>query len=144
MDKRYTKVNPSAATFFAHTRNPVEAIVHGFYLSLYLVFWSDCREFSLSRPRPTGGNGRISIAPVNRGFFFTAKEVGRRPGKAIQHYGAGQRVAYYPIHKYLFFIGAVTRFLPSRYRSFSEEFMVVDSFGSDAHTFLSAFLRTQH
>jgi hypothetical protein len=51
--------------------------------------------------------------------------VSLRPGAAIRRYLAGQRVAYYAPHKYLFFIGAVTSFLTSRYHSFSSEYTSV-------------------
>jgi hypothetical protein len=39
----------------------------------------------------------------------------------------------------LFFIGAVTSFLTSRYHSFSGEFMIVDAFRGDVHAFLRSF-----
>jgi hypothetical protein len=81
----------------------------------------------------------FSVVKVNRGFLFTAKELSLRPGAAIRRYLAGQRVAYYAPHKYLFFIGAVTSFLTSRYHSFSSEYTSVDAFGGDTHSFLRAF-----
>ncbi len=83
----------------------------------------------------------FSVVKVNRGFLFTAKELSLRPGKAIQLYLAGQRVTYYAPHKYLFFIGAVTSFLTSRYHSFSDEYTSVGSFDGGTHTFLRAFFQ---
>ena len=81
----------------------------------------------------------FSVVKVNRGFLFTAKELSLRPGEAIRLYLAGQRVAYYAPHKYLFFIGAVTSFLTSRYHSFSGEYSSVRAFDGGTHSFLRAF-----
>ena len=81
----------------------------------------------------------FSVVKVNRGFLFTAKELSLRPGKAIRLYLAGQRVAYYAPHKYLFFIGAVTSFLTSRYHSFSDEYTAAGAFDGGAHSFFKAF-----
>jgi hypothetical protein len=83
----------------------------------------------------------FSVVQINRGFFFTAKELCLRPGKAILRYLEGKRITYYPPHKYLFFIGAVTSFLTSRYHSFSKEFMIIDSFSGDTLAFLSEFFK---
>lgn len=81
----------------------------------------------------------FSVVKVNRGFLFTARELTLRPGKAIRQFLAGQRVTYYAPHKYLFFIGAVTSFLTSRYHSFSQEYGAVNAFGGDTHSFFKAF-----
>ncbi len=81
----------------------------------------------------------FSVVKVNRGFLFTARELSLRPGKAIRLYLAGQRVAYYAPHKYLFFIGAVTSFLTSRYHSFSGEYTSIGALNGDAHAFFNAF-----
>ena len=83
----------------------------------------------------------FSVVKVNRGFLFTAKELSLRPGKAIQSYLAGHRVDYYSPHKYLFFIGAVTSFLTSRFHSFSGEYTSVGGFAGGAHAFLNAFFQ---
>jgi hypothetical protein len=81
----------------------------------------------------------FSVVKVNRGFLFTVRELSLRPGPAIRLYLAGQRVAYYAPHKYLFFIGAVTSFLTSRYHSFSKEYTSAGALAGDAHSFLTAF-----
>jgi hypothetical protein len=81
----------------------------------------------------------FSVVKVNRGFLFTARELSLRPAKAIRHYLAGQRVTYYAPHKYLFFIGAVTSFLTSRYHTFSGEYTAAGAFAGGAHSFFGAF-----
>ncbi len=81
----------------------------------------------------------FSVVQVDRGFFFTVKELCRRPGKAISDYLGGQRVVYYAPHKYLFFIGAITSFLTSRYHSFSEEYMSVGSSAGSTYALLTNF-----
>ncbi|CAA9253053.1 MAG: hypothetical protein AVDCRST_MAG56-2082 [uncultured Cytophagales bacterium] len=81
----------------------------------------------------------FSVVKVNRGFLFTARELSLRPGRAIRLYLAGQRVTYYAPHKYLFFIGAVTSFLTSRYHTFSGQYTSVNAYGGDAHSFFKAF-----
>jgi hypothetical protein len=81
----------------------------------------------------------FSVVKVNRGFLFTARELSLRPGKAIRLYLAGQRVTYYAPHKYLFFIGAITSFLTSRYHTFSGGYTSVNAFGGDTHSFFGAF-----
>jgi hypothetical protein len=83
----------------------------------------------------------ISVVQVNRGFLFTLKELSLRPGKAIERYLAGHRVDYYSPHKYLFFIGAITSFLTSRYHSFSGEYTSAGAFDGDIHAFLNAFFQ---
>ncbi len=107
----------------------------------YCYNCGQCASTSRIRTRAILQDTLFSVVQINRGFIFTAKELCLRPGKAIQRYLEGQRVTYFPPHKYLFFIGAVTSFLTSRYHSFSEEFMIVDAFGGDAHAFLSAFFK---
>ncbi len=82
----------------------------------------------------------FSVVKINRGFLFTARELSLRPGRAIGNYIAGQRVTYYAPHKYLFFIGAVTSFLTSRYHSFSDQYTAAGSFDEGTHAFLRAFL----
>jgi hypothetical protein len=83
----------------------------------------------------------FSVVKVNRGFLFTVKELSLRPGKAVQNYLAGHRVDYYSPHKYLFFIGAITSFLTSRFHSFSGEYTSAGTFDGDIHTFLGAFFQ---
>jgi hypothetical protein len=83
----------------------------------------------------------FSVVKVNRGFLFTAKELSRRPGKAIQAYVTGHRVDYYSPHKYLFFVGAVTSFLTSRFHSFSGEYTSAGAFDGNIHAFLGAFFQ---
>ncbi len=83
----------------------------------------------------------FSVVQVNRGFLFTVKELSLRPGKAIQDYLAGHRVNYYSPHKYLFFIGAVTSFLTSRFHSFSGEYTSAGTFGGGIDAFLNAFFQ---
>ncbi|MBD0260900.1 MAG: DUF3667 domain-containing protein, partial [Cytophagales bacterium] len=83
----------------------------------------------------------FSVVKVNRGFLFTAKELSLRPGKAVQGYLTGHRVNYYSPHKYLFFIGAITSFLTSRFHSFSGEYTSAGAFNGSLHAFLDAFFR---
>jgi hypothetical protein len=83
----------------------------------------------------------FSVVEVDNGFLFTAKELCLRPGKAIGRYLGGQRVPFYAPHKYLFFIGAVTSFLTSRYHSFSEGYMSLGSFSGKPYVFLNEFFQ---
>ncbi len=83
----------------------------------------------------------FSVVQVNRGFLFTAKELSLRPGKAVQGYLTGHRVDYYSPHKYLFFIGAITSFLTSRFHSFSGEYKSAGAFDGSLHAFLGAFFQ---
>jgi hypothetical protein len=63
----------------------------------------------------------FSVVNVNQGqgFIFTLKSLCTRPGEAIRAYIGGQRIVYYPPHKYLLLIGAVAAFFSTRYHFFS-------------------------
>jgi hypothetical protein len=83
----------------------------------------------------------FSVVQVNRGFLFTAKELSLRPGTAVRDYLSGHRVDYYSPPKYLFFIGAITSFLTTRYHPFSGEYTSAGAFDGGVHAFLIAFFQ---
>jgi hypothetical protein len=83
----------------------------------------------------------FSFVKVNRGFLFTARELAWQPGRAIEAYLAGHRIPYYPPHKYLFLLGAVTTFLAVRYQYFKNPYPLVSNLPADANAFLNAFFQ---
>jgi hypothetical protein len=52
-----------------------------------------------------------SLLHIEKGFFFTLKELAVRPGKAIREYLAGKRVNHFPPLAYLLLWGTISTFL---------------------------------